>query len=95
MKTLPPLLQNRLEELESLLAARQLVHAKRCTIDEAAAALDVSPEVLEAVNPNGYSLEEIAEFLEVSHQYLSTLCSRAYEKVRLEHPELREELRAS
>lgn len=91
--TLPPDLNTRLELLEALQSARQLVQAKRCTLEEAAAALDMSPAALEAVSPDGFSVEEIADFLDVSHQYLSTICRTAFDKIRLISPELREELR--
>lgn len=95
MKKLPELLQNQLGLLEALLLARRLVHARHCTLEEAAAELEMSPAALEAVSPDGFTLEEIAEFLGVSHQYLSTVCLSAFEKIRRRHPELREELRAA
>ena len=92
---LTPLLQARLDMLEALLQARQMVRDGKASLHEAAAALDMHPASLEAVNPEGFNLEEIAEFLDVSRQYLSTLCRDACAKIRVLHPDLREELRAA
>ena len=83
------------EALEMLVAARRFV-AQGHPVEKVAEAFGISVEALHELSPTGeVPVEAIADFLDVSHQYVAKVCTDAFERIRKLHPELRQELRAA